>query len=79
MTIIQIEIPDQLARSAQLAGLVNGGNFESTVQGVVRDWMQKLAAQRLGQAIATLAATPMTDAELSPSDIDAAIAAARGH
>ncbi len=75
MTSVTIELPDDVALSAQQAGLLTGGALAELVRELVRD----RAARKLAQAIQTLDRQPVGACELTPADIQRAIHAARGH
>ena len=75
MTTITIELPDDVARSAQQAGLLSGQTLASIVRELVRD----RAARKLQQAIRNFDDRAVGADELTPSDIRHAIDATRGH
>ena len=75
MTAITIELPDDVARSAQQAGLLASQTLASIVQELVR----QTAAKKIEQAFAAFDSNPALPAELSHADIQLAIHAARGH
>ncbi len=75
MTTITIELPDDVARSAQQAGLLSSQTLASIVRELVRD----RAARKLQQAIRNLDDRPVCATELTLSDIQLAIDATRRH
>jgi len=75
MTTITIELPDDVARSAQQAGLLSGQTLASIVRELVRD----RAARRLQQAMWSFDDRAVGADELTPADIQHAIDATRGH
>lgn len=75
MTTITIELPDDVAQSAQQAGLLNGLTLASIVRELVRD----RAARKLLQAIHVFDDQPVGSDALTTSDIQHAIDAARSH
>ena len=75
MTSVTIELPDDVAQSAQQAGLLTGNALAELVRELVRD----RAARKLAQAIQTLDRQPVGAGELTPADIQRAIDAARRH
>lgn len=75
MTSITIELPDDVARSAQQAGLLNGQTLASIVRELVRD----RAARKLQQTIRIFDDHPLGSDELTASDIQHAIDATRSH
>ncbi|MDP2371113.1 hypothetical protein [Rhodoferax sp.] len=75
MTTITIELPDDVARSAQQAGLLSG----QTLAAIVRELVRDRAARKLQQAIRSLDDRAVSADELTPSDIQHAIDATRGH
>lgn len=75
MTAITIELPDDVARSAQQAGLLASQTLASTVQELVR----QTAAKKIVQAFAAFDSNLALPVELSQADIQLAIHAARGH
>jgi Arc/MetJ family transcription regulator len=75
MTRITIELPDEIAQSAQQAGLLSG----ETLASVVRELVRERAARDLQAAPDAFAARPVTNDELTPEDIRLAIDAARRH
>jgi hypothetical protein len=75
MTTITIELPDDVARSAQQAGLLSGQTLASIVRELVRD----RAARKLQQAIRSFEDHAVNSTELTPNDIQHAIDATRSH
>ena len=75
MTTVTIELPDDVARSAQQAGLLTG----QTLASLVRELVRVRAARGLQQAIRTFDAHPVSADELTAADIQLAIDAARRH
>jgi hypothetical protein len=75
MTTITIELPDDVARSAQQAGLLSG----QTLAVIVRELVRDRAARKLQQAIRSLDDWAVSADELTASDIQHAIDATRGH
>ncbi len=75
MTTITIELPDDVAQSAQQAGLLSGHTLASIVRELVRD----RAARKLQQAIQSFDDCPVGAEELTASDIQHAIDATRSH
>ncbi len=75
MTTVSIDLPDDVAQSAQQAGLLTG----HTLANVVRELVRQRAARRLLQAMAAFETQPVAADELSPKDVDMAIDAARRH
>ena len=75
MTTITIELPDDVARSAQQAGLLSGQTLASVVRELVRD----RAARKLQQAMRSFDDQAVGADELTPIDIQHAIDATRGH
>ena len=57
MTTVTIELPDDVARSAQQAGLLTG----QTLASLVRELVRVRAARGLQQAIPTFDAHPISD------------------
>ena len=74
LTTITIELPDDVARSAQQAGLLNGQALAS----VVRELVRERAARKLQRATESFDARPVDTSELTVADIQHAIDAARG-
>jgi hypothetical protein len=75
MATITIELPDDVARSALQAGLLSGQTLASIVRELVRD----RAARKLQQAMRSLDDRTVSADEMTPSDIQHAIKATRGH
>ena len=75
MTTITIDLPDDVARSAQQAGLLSGQALASIVRELVRD----RAARKLQEAMQSLDDRAVGADELTASDIQHAIDATRGH
>ncbi len=75
MTTITIELPDDVAKSAQQAGLLSGQALATIVRELVRD----RAARKLQQAIRNFDDRPVGVEELTASDIQHAIDATRSH
>ena len=75
MTTITIELPDDIAQSAQQAGLLSGHTLASIVRELVRD----RAARKLQQAMQSFDDRPVDALELTASDIQHAIHATRRH
>lgn len=75
MTTITIELPDDVARSAQQAGLLSSHTLASIVRELVRD----RAARKLQQTIQRFDDQPVSAGELTLSDIQHAIDATRSH
>lgn len=75
MTSITIELPDDVALSAQQAGLLSGNTLAFIVRELVRDQ----AARKLQQAVQYFDNNLVSASELSATDIQSAIDAARGH
>jgi Arc/MetJ family transcription regulator len=75
MTKITIELPDDVAQSAQRAGLLSGQTLASIVRELVRD----RAARKLQQVILNFDDHPVSADELTASDIQHAIDATRSH
>jgi hypothetical protein len=75
MTTITIELPDDVAQSAQQAGLLSGHTLATIVRELVRD----RAARKLQQAIQQFEDRPVSAEELTTSDIQHAIDATRSH
>ena len=75
MTTITIELPDDVAQSAQQAGLLNGLTLASIVRELVRD----RAARKLQQVIRAFEDYPVGADELTASEIQHAIDATRSH
>lgn len=75
MTTITIELPDDVAQSAQQAGLLSS----QTLASVVRELVRERAARELQKAIQGFEVRPLSDSELTPEDIRLAIDAARRH
>lgn len=75
MTTITIELPDDVAKSAQQAGLLSGQALATIVRELVRD----RAARKLQQAIRNFDDWPVGVEELTASDIQHAIDATRSH
>ncbi len=69
MSSITIELPDDVARSAQQAGLLSAPVLIS----VVRELVRERAARHLQQAIEAIDAQPIMHDELTPGEIQAAI------
>lgn len=75
MTTVTIELPDDVARSAQQAGLLTGQALAS----VVRELVRERAAREVRKAADAFDAQPVSQDELSDEDIRLAIDAARRH
>jgi Arc/MetJ family transcription regulator len=75
MTRITIELPDEIAQSAEQAGLLSG----ETLASVVRELVRERATRDLQAVADAFAARPVTSDELTPQDIRLAIDAARRH
>jgi Arc/MetJ family transcription regulator len=75
MTRVTIELPDDVARSAQQAGLLSS----QTLASVVRELVREQSARELRNAIQAIDKQPVTEQELTAEDIRLAIAAARRH
>ena len=75
MTAITIELPDDVARSAEKAGILSS----QTIASVVRELVRQSAARTLQQAMRVIDLEPIQPHELSEDDIGLAINAARGH
>ena len=75
MTTITIELPDDVARSAQQAGLLSG----QTLAAIVRELVRDRAARKLQQAMRSFDDQAIGADELTPSDIQHAIDATRSH
>ena len=75
MTTITFELPDDVAQSAQQAGLLTSKTLASVVRELVRDQ----AARKMRQAVHAYEAQPVTPTELTAKDIQSAIDAARRH
>ena len=75
MTAVTIELPDDIARSAQQAGLLRS----DTLGAVVRELVRQRAGQTLEDSVRAFEARPVAADELSVDDIRSAIDAARRH
>lgn len=75
MTAITIELPDDIAQSAQQAGLLSSQNLAS----VLRELVRQMAAKKLQKAIQAFEGQPVNPHELEAGDIRLAIHAARRH
>ena len=75
MTTITIELPDDVAQSAQQAGLLNGHTLASIVRELVRD----RAARKLRLVMQSFDDHPVETQELTVGDIQHAIDATRRH
>ena len=75
MATITIELPDDVAQSAQQAGLLSGHTLATIVRELVRD----RAARKLQQAVRSFDDRPVSNDELTTSDIQHAIDATRNH
>jgi len=69
------KLPDDVARSAQQAGLLSGQTLASIVRELVRD----RAARKLQKAMRCLDERAVSAEELTHSEIQHAIDATRGH
>jgi hypothetical protein len=75
MTTVTIELPDDIAQSAQQAGLLSSQALASIVRELVRD----RAARKLQQTIRNFNDRPISFEELTPRDFQHAIDATRSH
>ena len=75
MTSITIELPDDVAPSAQRAGLFSGHTLASSVRELVRD----RASLQLQHVIHNFDINPVSRVELITTDIKHAIDATRSH
>lgn len=75
MITITIELPDDVAKSAQQAGILSG----PTLASIVRELVRERAARMLQQAMRRLDERAVSADELTPGDIQRAIDATRGH
>lgn len=75
MTTVTIELPDDVAQSAQQAGLLTS----QTLASVVRELVREQAIRKMRQAVQAFEVRPATADELTTSDIQSAIDAARRH
>ena len=75
MTTFTIDLPDELATAARQTGLLNS----QAVVSVMRELVKACAARTFTQSMAAFSAQPANESELTPSDIQRAIHAARSH
>jgi hypothetical protein len=73
MTTITIELPDDVAKSAQQAGLLSGHTLATIVRELVRD----RAARKLQQAIQQFDDRPVGAEELTTRDIQPTLVSKR--
>lgn len=75
MTAFTIDLPDELAAAARQAGLLNS----QAVVSVMRELVRARASRTFTQAMAAFSAQPANESELTATDIQRAIHAARSH